>query len=110
MLGIEHSNGGLIALPGGVAIRNQGGTIEDGRIELRGFGILQVTRWKARKARNPHTGEKVTVPECKRFHSIRLAQAPLADNHADSSMGSGFPPLRNTLFDQHLYLTGNNVE
>jgi integration host factor subunit beta len=36
--------------------------LEDGRIELRNFGVFEVKRRKARKARNPKTGEKVNVP------------------------------------------------
>ncbi len=36
--------------------------IEVGRIELRNFGVFEVKRRKARKARNPRTGEKVDVP------------------------------------------------
>jgi nucleoid DNA-binding protein len=36
--------------------------IEDGRIELRNFGVFEVKRRKARKARNPRTGDKVDVP------------------------------------------------
>lgn len=34
-----------------------------GRIELRNFGVFEVKRRRARKARNPRTGEKVFVPE-----------------------------------------------
>ncbi len=36
--------------------------ISKGRIELRNFGVFEVKRRKARKARNPKTGEKVDVP------------------------------------------------
>ena len=35
--------------------------IEEGRIELRNFGVFEVKRRKARKARNPRTGAKVEV-------------------------------------------------
>ncbi len=35
----------------------------EGRIELRNFGVFAVKRRKARKARNPRTGEAVMVPE-----------------------------------------------
>ena len=34
---------------------------EDGRIELRNFGVFEVKRRKARKARNPRTGARVDV-------------------------------------------------
>jgi nucleoid DNA-binding protein len=36
--------------------------LEVGRIELRNFGVFEVKRRKARKARNPRTGDKVEVP------------------------------------------------
>src|SRR5437016_14240280 len=35
--------------------------IEVGRIELRNFGVFEVKMRKARKARNPRTGERVDV-------------------------------------------------
>jgi len=37
--------------------------VEDGRIELRNFGVFEVKKRAARKARNPRTGEKVFVAE-----------------------------------------------
>src|SRR5437660_12338010 len=36
--------------------------LEDGRIELRNFGVFEVKRRKARKARNPRTNAHVFVP------------------------------------------------
>ena len=36
--------------------------VQEGRIELRNFGVFQVKKRKPRKARNPRTGEKVKVP------------------------------------------------
>jgi integration host factor subunit beta len=36
--------------------------LEEGRIELRNFGVFEVKRRKARKARNPRTGSRVDVP------------------------------------------------
>jgi nucleoid DNA-binding protein len=36
--------------------------IEENRIELRNFGVFEVKRRKARKARNPRTKESVYVP------------------------------------------------
>jgi DNA-binding protein HU-beta/integration host factor subunit beta len=36
--------------------------LDEGRIELRNFGVFEVKQRKARKARNPRTGEKVDVP------------------------------------------------
>ena len=37
--------------------------IQDGRIELRNFGVFEVRRRKARRARNPRTNDRVDVPE-----------------------------------------------
>ena len=36
--------------------------VADGRIELRNFGVFEVKKRAARKARNPRTGDKVQVP------------------------------------------------
>jgi len=36
--------------------------VEDRRIELRNFGVFEVKKRAARKARNPRTGDKVYVP------------------------------------------------
>ena len=41
----------------------KGGDGPLGRIELRNFGVFEVKRRAARKARNPRTGEKVFVAE-----------------------------------------------
>jgi DNA-binding protein HU-beta/integration host factor subunit beta len=35
--------------------------VRDGRVELRNFGIFQIKQREARLARNPRTGEPVTV-------------------------------------------------
>jgi len=37
--------------------------VEEKRIELRNFGVFEVKKRAARKARNPRTGDKVDVPE-----------------------------------------------
>jgi nucleoid DNA-binding protein len=37
--------------------------VEDRRIELRNFGVFEVKKRAARKARNPRTGERVDVAE-----------------------------------------------
>jgi len=37
--------------------------VEDGRVELRNFGVFEVKRRRPRRARNPRTGERVFVPE-----------------------------------------------
>jgi nucleoid DNA-binding protein len=36
--------------------------VEERRIELRNFGVFEVKRRAARKARNPRTGDRVVVP------------------------------------------------
>lgn len=36
--------------------------VTDGRIELRNFGVFEVKKRAARKARNPRTGDSVEVP------------------------------------------------
>jgi nucleoid DNA-binding protein len=36
--------------------------VENGRLELRNFGVFQIHRSAPRKARNPRTGETVMVP------------------------------------------------
>jgi nucleoid DNA-binding protein len=41
----------------------RGGDGPLGRMELRNFGVFEVKRRAARKARNPRTGAKVFVPE-----------------------------------------------
>ena len=41
----------------------RGGDAPLGRMELRNFGVFEVKRRAARKARNPRTGAKVFVPE-----------------------------------------------
>jgi nucleoid DNA-binding protein len=37
--------------------------VEESRVELRNFGVFEVQWRKARKGRNPRTGETVMVPE-----------------------------------------------
>ncbi len=37
--------------------------VTEGRIELRNFGVFEVKKRAARRARNPRTGDKVSVPE-----------------------------------------------
>jgi integration host factor subunit beta len=41
----------------------KGADVPLGRMELRNFGVFEVKRRAARKARNPRTGAKVFVPE-----------------------------------------------
>lgn len=42
--------------------------VTEGRLELRNFGVFEVRDRKARKARNPKTGEEVMLPERKVAH------------------------------------------
>ncbi|MFO0870999.1 MAG: HU family DNA-binding protein [Pirellulales bacterium] len=37
--------------------------VEERRIELRNFGVFEVKKRAARKARNPRTGDRVDVPQ-----------------------------------------------
>jgi integration host factor subunit beta len=37
--------------------------VDEGRIELRNFGVFEVKKRASRKARNPRTGQRVDVPE-----------------------------------------------
>jgi nucleoid DNA-binding protein len=37
--------------------------VTEGRIEFRNFGVFEVKRRAPRKARNPRTGDRVSVPE-----------------------------------------------
>jgi integration host factor subunit beta len=36
--------------------------LNEGRLELRNFGVFEVKKRRPRQARNPRTGEKVKVP------------------------------------------------
>jgi nucleoid DNA-binding protein len=37
--------------------------VREGRVEMRDFGIFEVKRRRARRGRNPRTGEQVLIPE-----------------------------------------------
>lgn len=71
------------------------------RLELRDFGVFEVKTRRARKARNPKTGQEVRVPE-KRVVSIKpgkkmkdlinkLAEQRAAQAAAAANQGSGQP-------------------
>lgn len=80
--------------------------VEDHRIELRNFGVFEVKKRAARKARNPRTGEKVSVPEKyvvtfkpgkemeERVRELeRRAAAELAEREAaERAQANGAPP------------------
>jgi nucleoid DNA-binding protein len=81
--------------------------VQEGRIELRNFGVFEVKRRAPRKARNPRTGDKVSVPaknvvtfkpgkEMEELvRKMNPENLPLleedsdADNHSDGSVESG---------------------
>jgi nucleoid DNA-binding protein len=81
--------------------------VREHRIELRNFGVFEVKKRAARKARNPRTGERVDVaekyvvtfkPGKEMEERVRLleqqeaekraAEAAVAQNSADSSAGT----------------------
>ncbi|MCF8029277.1 MAG: HU family DNA-binding protein [Desulfohalobiaceae bacterium] len=39
--------------------------VQDGKLTLTGFGTFAVEERKARKGRNPQTGERITIPASK---------------------------------------------
>ena len=56
--------------------------IENGHVELRGFGVFEVVQRKGRKGRNPKKpNDEVWIPERKsiRFKASRLLRSDLAD-------------------------------
>ncbi len=75
--------------------------VEERRIELRNFGVFEVKKRAARKARNPRTGDKVYVPE--KFvvtfkpgkemeERVRELERQAAERAAQSGMDSGGNP------------------
>ena len=66
--------------------------VAERRIELRNFGVFEVKKRAARKARNPRTGDKVHVPEkfvvtFKPGKEMELRVKQLEERHA---LESGF--------------------
>ena len=75
--------------------------VEDGRIELRNFGVFEVKKRAARKARNPRTGTRVDVPT--KFvvtfkpgkemeEKVRLLEEREAAKQGNTALGNGSPP------------------
>ncbi len=72
--------------------------VTERRMEFRNFGVFEVRRRKARKARNPRTGEEVMVPERnvvtfrpgRRMHQRILKAGRRQD--IDSLPGAAAPP------------------
>ena len=56
---------------------------EEGRVELRNFGVFAVKKRKARQGRNPRTGEKVMVGErvTVTFKPGRMVEERVATEH-----------------------------
>ena len=83
--------------------------VEDGRIELRNFGVFEVKRRAPRKARNPRTGDKVFVPEKfvvtfkpgkdmeKRVRQLERQAAEKAQSEAMAQDASSPPSMPETL-------------
>jgi len=77
----------------------------EGRIELRNFGVFEVKRRAARKARNPRTGDKVSVPpknvvtfkpgkEMEELvRKMNPENLPLLENEADADQESNGPGM-----------------
>ena len=76
--------------------------VQEGRIELRNFGVFEVKRRAARKARNPRTGQRVDVPE--KFvvtfkpgkemeEKVRLLEEQAAAARAAAAAGNPPPPI-----------------
>jgi nucleoid DNA-binding protein len=77
--------------------------VEERRIELRNFGVFEVKKRAARKARNPRTGTKVFVPEKfvvtfkpgkemeERVRQLEEAEAAKAAQRASQSEASASP-------------------
>ena len=78
--------------------------VEERRIELRNFGVFEVKKRAARKARNPRTGDKVFVPEKyvvtfkpgkemeERVRELERQAAARALSEAGADRGGGEPP------------------
>ncbi|RMF45353.1 MAG: integration host factor subunit beta [Planctomycetota bacterium] len=59
--------------------------IEEGRVELRNFGVFQVKSRRARKARNPQTGRQVDVPE---KYVVTFKPGKMMDDRVNQSDGN----------------------
>lgn len=75
--------------------------VEDRRIELRNFGVFEVKKRAARKARNPRTGAKVNVaekfvvtfkPGKEMEERVRELERQAAARNAGESNGAATPP------------------
>ncbi len=66
--------------------------IEEGRVELRNFGVFEVKKRKSRQARNPRTGEKVVVGE--RF-TITFKPGQIVKERVANEYRGGVAPSKN---------------
>jgi integration host factor subunit beta len=58
--GVSKKDTGVIV---NMILENIGGALIEGdKVELRGFGSFKVKKRRSRQARNPRTGDSVTVP------------------------------------------------
>ena len=83
--------------------------VADGRIELRNFGVFEVKKRAARKARNPLTGEKVFVaekfvvtfkPGKEMEEKVRLLEEAAArEAQARQTAATGTPPAAAPVID-----------
>lgn len=67
--------------------------LEEGRVELRNFGVFQVKSRKARRARNPRTGRQVDVPEkfVVTFKPGKEMEARVQELEDAAAQKAGFP-------------------
>lgn len=70
---------------------------EEGRLELRNFGVFEVKERKARKARNPRTGEEVMVPACKvvTFKAGKRMEEIISELKSPEDTNTDTPPAQN---------------
>ena len=70
--------------------------VDEGRVELRNFGVFEVKRRAPRKARNPKTGEMVFVSERSvvRFKPGQIMQQRVEalGQHNDTAANGADPP------------------
>ena len=93
--------------------------VEERRIELRNFGVFEVKKRAARKARNPRTGDKVYVPEKfvvtfkpgkemeERVRELERQAAERA-RAAGLTVADGEPPVNETVDSQTSYTSPNS--
>jgi nucleoid DNA-binding protein/anti-sigma regulatory factor (Ser/Thr protein kinase) len=61
------------------------------RLEFRGFGVFELRRHRSRNARNPHTGERLQLPErlAVKFKPSRLLKERLEKTPLSAAEGDG---------------------